>query len=1017
MSDKRLIERWLPIAALGEESIRERRSMTALPPTYYLHVWWARRPLVASRAAILASLLPADADRKDFLHAIGIHGDPVAMKKRIDEANRLGEKLEANPYGYARAFQYVPSKADHDYIQTGTNADPSSKTVLDPTAGGGSIPFEATRLGLYTLANDLNPVATLLLWATVSYPAKFGQSVATDFRDLSSRFIEHAAIPYQGIFPPEQTGTQVLGYIYARTVRCPHCDGLIPLSPNWRVASDGTGVRLSPQVNQGPGSPNRVCDFEMVSAAGEESEGTVSDGDATCPFIDCRRVVEGDEIKRQAQADGMGDQLYAVAFKRRVEVVQANGKIKLKWERGFRAPRAEDDNHDEIEARLAQKLPEWEANDIIPSESIPDGLKTTEPIRYGMTKWKDLFSPRQLYSHGTSVAIYRKMLEEDRQNGKLTELRRAAYVYLALSLDTTLNYGNRSCRWDSVTSRVRSIFDRHDFAFCWSYAEMALYATGLGYEWANDKTAKSIEELAQLVRPEDGRPIGRKKTKTEGLLFKQLVDGSQEQTNKFAPPPLTITCKSGDQLDHIGDGTVDAVVMDPPYYDNVMYAELSDFFYVWLKRTVGYIDRDMGTLFRRVLTDKEHEAVANPARFRGQKGAGALAGRDYQTRMASIFAECRRVLKRDGILTLMFTHKATGAWDALTKGLMAAGFIITASWPVNTEAEGSLHIKDKSAANSTILLVCRPREDRNPDNEIHYWEEVEVEVAKAVRLRIGEFQAAGITGVDLYLASFGPALEKFSEYWPLQRGTPRPEEDAKKKKKQAALFEEDIDPYAVTPEDALTAARREVKQWRLEQLTHKKSLADMDPITAWFVLAWDAFKAATFPYDEGLRLARAVGVDLERDIIGHLAKKKASDLVLLDSKERATKTLPPADGSRSTIPVMIDALHFAAFTIRTKNTEAAREILERNGLLDDPSFHNALQAVLEVLPVSKNFTKIDVPKNAEGASSDFEALESLRKLAFTQHVQEPEQLKLALAPISAAIDNVVSLPETTTTLL
>lgn len=464
---------------------------------------------------------------------------------------------------------------------------------------------------------------------------------------------------------------------------------------------------------------------------------------------------------------------------------------------------------------------------------------------------------------------------------------------------------------------------------------------------------------------------------------------------------MTISCKSGDNLDHLADESVDAVVMDPPYYDNVMYAELSDFFYVWLKRTAGYIDADMAKMFRRTLTDKDNEAVANPARFKGQKGAKALAGRDYQDRMASIFTECRRVLKKDGILTLMFTHKATGAWDALTKGLMAAGFVITASWPVNTEAEGSLHIKDKSAANSTILLVCRPREDRKADTEIHYWEDVELEVAKAVRLRVGEFQEAGITGVDLYLASFGPALEKFSEYWPLQRGTPRPEEEAKKRKKQAALFEEEVDPYSVTPEDALTAARREVKQWRLEQLTHKKSLADMDPITAWFVLAWDAFKAATFPYDEGLRLARAVGVDLERDIIGHLAKKKASDIVLLDSKERAAKTLPPSDGSRGTVPVMIDALHFAAFTIRTKNTEAAREVLERNGLLDDPSFHNALQAVLEVLPVSKNFTKIDVPKNAEGASSDFEALESLRKLAFTKHVQEPEQLKLALAPVLA----------------
>jgi adenine-specific DNA methylase len=969
--------------------------MTALPPTYYLHVWWARRPLVASRAAILASLLPANADRKKFLHAIGIHGDPVAAKKRIDEANRIKQKLGPNPYGYSRAFQYVPSKADHDFFETGTNADPTSKNVLDPTAGGGSIPFEASRLGLSTLANDLNPVATLLLWATVNYPAKFGVAVVSEFRKLGARFIERASEPYKGIFPDEPVGTRVLGYLYARTVVCPHCDGLVPLSPNWRLASNGTGVRLMPKLQQGPGSAGRVCLFEIVSAPADHSLGTVNGGDATCPFPDCRRIVDSDAIKGQAQAGSMGEQLYTVVFKRSVETSQRNGKIKLKWTKGYRAPREEDDNSDAIQVRLAEKLIEWEASDIVPNDPFPEGTNDDRPLQYGMPLWRDMFSPRQVLCHGISGEIYRAMLEEDRLAGKLTEIRKAAYVYLALSLDKLRDYNSRMTHWHATRSVVAGTFDRHDFAFKWSYVEMAALVTGSGYDWVMGQTVKCIDELANLVRPDDKKNAATKKQqKNAGLLFPAGPSDSQEPA-AYVPPPMTITCKSGDHLDHIPNGTVDAVVMDPPYYDNVMYAELSDFFYVWLRRTAGYIDREMGTLFRRPLTDKDHEAVANPARFKGQKGAKALAGRDYQERMAGIFAECRRKLKKDGILTLMFTHKATGAWDALTKGLMAAGFIITASWPVNTEAEGSLHIKDKSAANSTILLVCRPREERTQDSHIHYWEDVEIEVAKAVRQRVGEFQEAGITGVDLYLASFGPALEKFSEYWPLQRGTPRPEDETKKRRKQAALFEEEVDPYAVTPEDALTAARREVKQWRLEQLTHKKSLADMDPITAWFVLAWDAFKASTFPYDEGLRLARAVGVDLERDIVGHLAKKKASNLVLFDSKERATKTLGAADGSRA----MIDALHFAAYTIRTKNTEAAREILERNGLLDDPAFHSALQAVLEVLPVSKSFTKIDVPKNAVGASSDFEALESLRKLAFTEHVQEPEQLKLALKPV------------------
>ena len=229
------------------------------------------------------------------------------------------------------------------------------------------------------------------------------------------------------------------------------------------------------------------------------------------------------------------------------------------------------------------------------------------------------------------------------------------------------------------------------------------------------------------------------------------------------------------------------------------------------------------------LTDKENEAVANPAKFAGQKGAKALAGRDYQERMARIFAECRRVLKANGIMTLMFTHKATGAWDALTKGLMEAGFIITASWPINTEAEGSLHIKDKSAANSTIFLVCRPRLAPAADDAVRYWEDVEPLVARAVRRRVEEFQAAGIGGVDLYLACFGPALEEFSRNWPLKRGTPRPVPEDRRRRRQTALFEEEYDPYAVTPEDALDAARREVKSWRLDQLGQKRGHAELDP--------------------------------------------------------------------------------------------------------------------------------------------------------------------------------------------
>ena len=974
VTDTRLIERWLPIAALGVESVRERTPMTPFPAPNRLHVWWARRPLVASRAAILASLLPADADREKFMHVLGIHGDPVATKRRIDVAKRNKKRLEPNVYGYKRAFTYVPDNGEKQWVRLANGSSLDTLSILDPTAGGGSIPFEVNRIGLKAIANDLNPVAALILKSTVEWPGRYGSVLLEQFGALAREFIRRAEPKYESVFPEEPEGIRIEGYLWARTITCPYCAGLVPLSPNWRLAPDGTGVRLKPELGSGPGSEGRICSFEIVQSAKEQSAGTVARGDGTCPYTDCGRVIDGDEIKRQAQAGQMGEQLFTVVYKKRVEKILKSGKRgKDKWVRGYRAPRPEDDNSAEIQARLAEKLPEWEALDMVPSENYGHMYCDRSKI-YGVNKWRDLFSPRQLLCHGTSVEVFREMLAADRTEGKLDELRQAAYGYLALSLDKLRDYNSRMTRWHVNREVMVNTFDRHDFSFKWSYAEMAPLIVGLGYDWAIEQTAKCIRELIALIRPDA--------EKKSGTLF------DDADAAEYTPPPVTITCKPGDSLDHVEDGSIDVVVMDPPYYDNVMYAELSDFFYVWLKRTAGHVFPE---LFRRQLTDKDNEAVANPARFQGQKGAQAIAGRDYQERMASIFAECRRTLKHDGVMTLMFTHKATGAWDALTKGLMEAGFAITASWPIHTEAEGSLHIRNKAAAKTTIFLVCRPRiRDREADQDL-YWEDVEPRVAKAVRTRVEEFQAVGIAGVDLYLASFGPALEEFSRHWPLKRGTPREVPEERRRRRQQVLFEEEWDPYATTPEDALDAARREVKRWRLEQLTHLKANADLDPATAFFVLAWDAFKAPIFSYDEALRLARAVGVDLDGDIVGRLAEKKGSDIRLWDSAWRAAKgALGPADGSRG----MIDAIHHAASMARGSSLSAAQEMLA-NVLVDrEPRFFAALEAVLEVLPVSKAFTGIELEGEAAASGSDFEALYNLARLAYRDEIDEPTQLKL-----------------------
>ena len=959
---RRLIEEWLPIAAIGEESARERRSMTALPPTYYLHVWWARRPLVASRAAILASLLPADADRGKFLHMLGIHGDPMASRQRIDEAKRKGERFKGEAYTYKRAFTYMASEDEREWLreQASSLGHVEQPSVLDPTAGGGSIPFESSRLGLNTIANDLNPVAWLVLKATVEFPSRFGKPLHKRFSEIAAEFIRRRDQRLGPFFPPEPLHDSVAtNWLWARTISCPYCGGLVPLSPNWRLDSKGTGVRLVPHMED---PEHRHCTFEIVTKVKDHSAGTVKAGDGLCPFPDCGRVIDGDEVKSQAQAGKMGEQLYTVVYKQTVKTGTTKaGKDKVKSVRGFRSPRPEDDVSALVNAALAAKRPEWLARNILPTEKFLDCYRRNMRDcidKYGFDYWTEFFSPRQLLGHCTSVEVFHELVDEVRVSnaGTVPDLDKAGLAYLAVAMDKMLNYNAVQVRWHANREVVAGVFDRHDFAFKWSFAEMAPTITGLGFDWIIEQTGKSLDDLIGLTGSENNRS-----------LFK----------TKPGHGAVRITLGPGDILD-LTDSSVDCVVIDPPYYDNVTYSELSDFFYVWLKRTAGLLYPDE---FSSYLTDKDREAIANPFRFRGQKNYKGLAGRDYQERMAAIFTECRRVIKPHGVMTVMFTHKASGAWDALATGLVKAGFVITASWPINTEAEGSLHIKEKSAAKSTIFLVCRPREVQAENADAVYWEEVEPRVAAAVRERVGEFQEAGITGVDLYLASFGPALQVFSESWPLRRGR------AIQKPRDLVLFpDEEFDPYAVWPEDALDAARREVKRWRMEQLATVKRQHHLDPLTEWYVLAWDAFKAPRFPVDEALKLARVVGLDFDREVKNQVCEVKSSDLILWDSLTRKRKNkLGPVGGA-----VALDTLHQAAALGRDQNTGAAQAVLEQADLLADATMMTALETLLNVLPHSSLAPRGKAEEGGlSGAASDFEALEKLRRLAFADSVPAP----------------------------
>jgi putative DNA methylase len=932
-----LIESHMPIAELGAEARRE-NSTGQHPPPNRLHVWWARRPLVVSRAAVLGSLLPSWSEdwpeelrrlfpdeaayREWFLRdLLGIRGDPVRARRAIDVAKQRGARV-ANPYGYERAFAFTPSEEDlaiAGKLFTLAWGD-SGATVADPMAGGGSIPFEALRCGLHVLAGELNPVAYIVLAATVDYPARFGESLTRDIERFGKAWSDRVRERLARFFP-SQRREQVLAYLWARTVACPYTGKPVPLSPNWWLRSKDepvVAVRLIADEDAD------VCRFEIVrgraARAARPERGTVAGGEAISPWTGDPILEE--YIKAEARVGRMGAQLYAVVIQ------TAQGK------KDFRLPTDEDlDAVRQAEEELARRLPAWEAKGLVPREAFPETATDTRPLQYGMRTWADLFSPRQLLALCTYLEAYHEVAAE--VCAALPEDRaRAVLTYLAFVLDKCADYNCSFGFWDYTRWGIRHAMTGHDFRMVWRFAEMNLIAPGMGFDWALDQVLDAYRGLARLAGPPARRLFAAPSPR----------------------PPATIRLGNAAHMPEVATGSVHAIVVDPPYYANVMYGELSDFFYVWLKRTVGNLYPEA---FASVLTDKDAEAVANPARFKGLVGRSPqeLADRDYERKMFACFREFHRVLRDDGVLTVMFTHKRTDAWNALGRALIEAGFEVRAAWPVRTESEHSLHQAKKNAAQSTILMVCRKR---SGTDEPTWWDDIRGEVREEARRRAREYEEAGITGVDLYLATYGPTLGVLSRHWPVLTGEVDPETG---------------EPRRLAPEEALQVARQEVIALRKQGLLGRP--VQFDPVTDFYLLAWDAFRAATFPADEARKLALALDVDLESGLVRqHRVLSKQGDAVTLQ-QPRERRTRGRLDPQAETFPTMLDALHTTLLVVDEDGTMAARRFLDERGLTGDATFRALVQGLIRAIPATRD-------REGRYLRPEAELLERLRQAIFPE---------------------------------
>lgn len=750
---------------------------------------------------------------------------------------------EEDLYGYNRAYTH-----NSEFLLS------EPKTVLDPTAGGGSIPFEALRLGQKVIANDINPVAYVILKSTIEYPTIYGISLKENILSWAKKLIEGLERKIESVYPDQQKLPDsefkvlksilykeedlieiynrefIIDYLYTRQVTCPHCGGEAPLLNTCWLSKEGDkwGVRIVPD-----GSPkNGKVRFETYRVTGNRGPNgedpnfsTITDGVGLC--VHCRQAIPSEEIKAQARGESphgrWRDRLYCVVAVRYQPKLDSNGRPR-KYRTGerageiitekirfFRPPNERDLKAlEEAEKRLMERWDEWDRQGLIPTERIPEGHKTLEPIRYGMTRWCDLFTPRQLLGHLILVEELNRLKPRILQ--ELGEDRgRAVVTYLQFMIDKGLDYNSKQTRWEYTRGIVKGTFGRHDFSLKWTFGEMIFCGPNSGVSWALDQVLDAYEGIAELLQPVHERLNGKE-------------------------PPLLIRCGTAAHTE-LPDRSVDLICMDPPYYNNVQYAELSDYFYVWQRRTLG----DLYPFFHRRLTDKENEAVANPAR----DGSQSNAAKEYERRMSEIFEECRRVLKDDGIMTVMFTHKTLEAWEALTRSLIEQGWVITAALPVESEAAESTHQKNRASAASSIFLSCRKR--LKPNDKPSAWvgfggTGVAHRIREAVRQGLKEFERLRLNPVDEMVASYGRALQVLSENWPVLDGD-----------------------ELVSPIRAMNEASAVVAQYQMVRLTSGRlKVDDLNPEAAVVLTLYGIFGLAEFSYDEALNLSRSLNIRLEQ---------------------------------------------------------------------------------------------------------------------------------------------------------
>jgi putative DNA methylase len=929
--DKRLIEDYLPIEAISTEASREKSVRKGHIST--LHLWWARRPLVACRAAVYGALVPMSrfvpnggsheqkkslgrANAAKFMKSLCLYpGEPRTIKEAqrhifIAHADRLTQELtdwkagKMPVPGWVEEFKFSGVTVTVEDI---TAARAPRPRVLDMFSGGGAIPLEALRLGCETFALDLNPVAHIIEVCTLVYPQKYGDpdakargmtgaknergestwgGLAEEVGHWGSWVLKKVKPEIGDLYPPvpdpeykgkksaiqsdwlkkddpedvPQGYLKPVAYVWTRTVKCknPACGATVPLvKQTWLCRKDGRYVAM--KMVAAP--DKKEVTFKVVEARTEKGLGFdpaafSTSGNASCPW--CGTVADDTYVKEEGISHRLGQHLMAVVGRRNNE----KGKQYL--------------SHTEVpvdclpqEPVIKQRLIELcrtSGLDLPAEPIVDDGKNSFWCTLYGNTTWGDVFSLRQALTLLTFAAATNAARDEMQTIYADPDRVIAIATYLGLMLSRTANFCSTLCLWNSTGGRgVVHSFSHQAVPLTWDYPESnPLFEEAAGWRASMDAVQQVLANL---------------------------------------PDGIPATVVRGNASDHPWHSQfLDAVITDPPYYDNISYADLSDFFYVWLKRAIG---RVYPQHFAGKGSPKKQEIVSDSARHNGDRDQSR---RWFEQNLQSALRNASKALKPSGSLVCVYAHKTTLGWASLVEALRATEFVVVEAWPLSTERPGGMKV-DRAMLASSIFLVARKRD---PSFEAGNYEmDVVPDLGTIVRERVESLWEMGISGADLVIACLGAGLRAFTKYARVE--------------------------YSNGEEVAAERFLAEVETAVLETILAKLSksvgarngptLTGLDPATRFYILWRYTYGAAELDAGEAIIFANGTHVELDgqRSLTqGNraLIEKKKSKYRLRDYTDRGPENaLGQAEHGKSAPTV--DALHKLLWLLEHKPLKVA----------------------------------------------------------------------------------------------